>query len=80
MKIMNNKRNIWLMACPHCDEPKKITGKKANTYAKYKVSMTATNFIIFKCVKCKHTFKARMIGKLLSKADFDKVEVLHVEE
>lgn len=73
-------KNVWLMGCKKCDlinEEKKV---KPHSFGKYKVMQTINNYIIFKCVKCRHTFKAKMIGSFLDETDFDPFELEFKQE
>ena len=64
-----------LMPCPNC--PKRhYDGKRPNTLGKYKVYITSTNWIIFKCVRCNNVFKYKFVGSVLTKADMS-LEELH---
>ena len=68
--------NFELLNCPNCPTRHYSRGdKRPNSLGKFKVYITNTNWLIFKCVRCRERFKYKFIGSRLTKADmtFDEV-------
>jgi len=62
------KAHISLLSCFYCYVP---AHKKSKTRGFFKVKITSNNFLIFKCMRCRKRFKARMMGSFLSEEDFN---------
>jgi len=63
-----------LLQCPKCPI-RHYDRKRPNSLGKFKVYITNTNWLIFKCVRCRERFKYKFIGSRLTRADMSCEEV-----